>query len=74
LPPPAEDKVDAMARELAVHPDALLADAGRVASDVVETVRQQPVEMAKLVRAAGRLTSEEIGQVAAELEDKASAA
>lgn len=70
FPPPAEDKVVAMAKELGVHPDVLLADAGRVASDVLETVRQQPVEMAKLVRAAGRLGADRVDWVAEQLEEQ----
>jgi transcriptional regulator with XRE-family HTH domain len=50
--PPAEDVVVAIARELQIDPDILLAHAGRVATDVLELIKQQPVEMAKLVREA----------------------
>jgi transcriptional regulator with XRE-family HTH domain len=50
--PPAEDVVVAIARELQIDPDILLAHAGRVATDVLELIKQQPVAMAKLVREA----------------------
>jgi transcriptional regulator with XRE-family HTH domain len=51
--PPAEDVVVAIARELQIDPDILLAHAGRVATDVLELIKQQPVEMTKLIREAG---------------------
>jgi len=56
--PPAEDKLTAVAEELNIDPDVLLAQAGRVASDVMETIKQRPLEMTKLIRAAGKVMDE----------------
>src|SRR5687768_11701065 len=48
--PPAEDKVVAIAKALDVNPDEMLALAGRVASDLSETIRLHPFELASLIR------------------------
>lgn len=53
--PPVEDKLVAIAKELKLDPDAVIARAGRVPSDVLETIKQHPVEMATLIRTAGQL-------------------
>jgi transcriptional regulator with XRE-family HTH domain len=53
LPPPAEDKVLAIARELDQDPDILLAMAGRVATDVTEVIKRHPRELSPLIRLAG---------------------
>jgi transcriptional regulator with XRE-family HTH domain len=55
FPPPAEDKLLAIAQELNVDPDVLVAQAGRVPQDVLKTIRQQPVPMVRLIRASGEL-------------------
>jgi transcriptional regulator with XRE-family HTH domain len=55
FPPPAEDKLVAMAKELKLDPDAVIAQAGRVPADVLETIRQHPIEMATLIRTVGKL-------------------
>ena len=55
FPPPAEDKLVAMAKQLNIDPDVLLAQAGRVPKDVLATIMQQPAEMVKLIRAARQL-------------------
>ena len=46
FPPPAEDKVKAMAKILEIDTDDLLARAGRVASDISEIIKRNPVELA----------------------------
>jgi transcriptional regulator with XRE-family HTH domain len=48
--PPAEDKVQAIAEILDWDPDELLARAGRVASDITDTIKRRPVELAGLLR------------------------
>jgi transcriptional regulator with XRE-family HTH domain len=58
LQPPAEDKLVAMAQQLNLDSDALLAQAGRVPTDVLETIKQQPAVMNKLIRTAGELLNE----------------
>jgi transcriptional regulator with XRE-family HTH domain len=56
--PPAEDKLVAMAKELKLDPDAVIAHAGRVPADVLETIKQHPVEMATLIRTVGKLAAD----------------
>jgi transcriptional regulator with XRE-family HTH domain len=53
--PPAEGKLIAIAKQLNLDSDALLAQAGRVATDVLDIIKTRPVEMTKLIRAAGQL-------------------
>ena len=48
--PPAEDKVKAIAKILDCDSDELLARAGRVASDITDTIKRRPVELAGLLR------------------------
>ena len=60
--PPAEDKLVAIAKELKLDPDAVIAQAGRVPADVIETIKQHPVEMATLIRTAGKLAEGRDGQ------------
>jgi transcriptional regulator with XRE-family HTH domain len=50
FPPPAEDRVRKIAEIIGRDPDALLALAGRVSSDVTEIIKRQPVELAALLR------------------------
>ncbi len=42
FPPPAEDKVKAIAQVIACDVDELLARAGKVASDLSDIIKQQP--------------------------------
>lgn len=59
LPPPAEDKVVALARELKFEPDELLASAGRVADEVTELVRSHADELPDLIRRWPKLQAKE---------------
>ena len=56
LPPPAEDKIQAIAQELGENEDELLALAGRVATELHEIIREHPREMATFLRAAKSLS------------------
>lgn len=49
-PPPSEAKIRALARELRQDPDALLARAGKVSSDLQETIRRRPRLFSTLIR------------------------
>jgi transcriptional regulator with XRE-family HTH domain len=60
--PPAEEKLVAIAKELKLDPDAVIARAGRIPADVMATMKQHPVEMAALIRAAGQLAENKDGQ------------
>lgn len=48
--PPAEDKVKAIARIIGCDADELLAQAGRVSSDLAEIIKKTPVGVAALLR------------------------
>ena len=60
--PPAEEKLVAIAKELKLDPDAVIAQAGRTPADVIATMKQHPVEMAALIRTAGKLAGDKDGQ------------
>jgi transcriptional regulator with XRE-family HTH domain len=49
-PPPSELKIRALARELGEDPDTLLARAGKVSTDLQETIRHRPQLFSKLIR------------------------
>jgi len=68
FPPPAEQKVKAMADALDQDPDELLALAGRVASDLPKIIQRAPREMATFLRTAKGLSPEAIGRLTREAE------
>ena len=50
FPPPAEDKIIRIAKALNENPDVLLAQAGRVATDLQKIIRKNPEEVGALLR------------------------
>jgi transcriptional regulator with XRE-family HTH domain len=64
FPPPAEDKVVAIADALGQDRDELLALGGRVASDLEAVILRYPRELGAFLRVAETLTPEEIRMVA----------
>src|SRR5437773_12487807 len=52
FPPPAEDKVRAIANIIKCDTDDLLARAGRVSTDITDIIKRDPVELAALLRTA----------------------
>jgi transcriptional regulator with XRE-family HTH domain len=62
FPPPAEDKVKAVAKIIGCDADELLALAGRVASELTDIIRERPREMADFLRAAKGLTAEDMAR------------
>jgi transcriptional regulator with XRE-family HTH domain len=70
FPPPGEEKILAIAKELGVDADELLALAGRVASDLEEIIQQKPREMATFLRAARGLSPKDIEQLTKQVERK----
>lgn len=58
--PPAEDKVVRIAQLLELDRDALLALAGKVASDVQGIIRRHPVETASFLRSTQGWTAERL--------------
>ena len=63
FPPPAEDKVKAIAKIIGCDTDDLLARAGRVSTDISDIIKGHPVELAALLRTTKGLTAEEIAQL-----------
>lgn len=70
FPPPGEEKIKAIARELGKDPDELLALAGRVASDLEQIIQQTPREMATFLRAARGMSPKDIEQLTKQVERK----
>jgi transcriptional regulator with XRE-family HTH domain len=64
FPPPAEDKVKAIAKIIGFDADDLLARAGRVASDLSDIIKQHPREIAALLRTAKGLTADDMAKLA----------
>src|SRR6202051_4645958 len=57
FPPPAEDKVKAIAKIISCDADDLLARAGRLSSDLSDIIKQRPREIAALLRTTKGLTA-----------------
>jgi transcriptional regulator with XRE-family HTH domain len=68
FPPPAEDRVKQIAKVIGYDADELLALAGRVASDISEIIKRQPVELAALLRTTKGLKAEDITLLSREAE------
>jgi transcriptional regulator with XRE-family HTH domain len=64
FPPPAEDKVRAIAEIIGYDADDLLARAGRVSSDITDIIKRHPVELAALLRTTKGLSAEDIARLA----------
>jgi transcriptional regulator with XRE-family HTH domain len=64
FPPPAEDKVKAIAKIIECDPDDLLARAGRVSTDISDIIKRHRVELAPLLRSTKGLPAEDIARLA----------
>ena len=62
--PPAEDKVRLIAEVIDCDVDELLARAGKVASDLSEIIKRNPVELAALLRTTNGLSADDIQRIA----------
>ena len=63
FPPPAEDKVIAIAEILDLDVDELLALAGRVSSDLTQIIRERPREMASFLRGTRSMSEDEMAKL-----------
>lgn len=66
FPPPAEDRVRLIAGVLGCDIDELLARAGKVASDLSEIIKRNPVEVVALLRMTKSLTPQELQRLASD--------
>lgn len=66
FPPPAEDKVKAIATVIECDADDLLARAGRVSSDISDIIKRRPIELTALLRTTKGLKAEDIARLARE--------
>jgi transcriptional regulator with XRE-family HTH domain len=64
FPPPAEDKIIRIAKALNENPDVLLAQAGRVATDLQKIIRKNPDEVGALLRSVKNKPASEIARMA----------
>ncbi len=62
--PPAEDKVKLIAEILGLDADELLALANKVASDLAAIIKEQPREMASLLRTIRGWAAEDLDRLA----------
>jgi HTH-type transcriptional regulator, competence development regulator len=67
FPPPAEDRVRAIAQILRCDVDDLLARAGRVSSDITDIIKRHPTLLAALLRTTNGMSSKEIATLAHEV-------
>jgi transcriptional regulator with XRE-family HTH domain len=63
FPPPAEDKVRAIAKIIDCDADDLLARAGRVSTDITDIIKRHPVELAALLRTTKGLSADDIARL-----------
>ncbi len=67
--PPSEAKIVRLAEELGIPPDALLAMAGKVSSDLREAICRRPKLFADLIRAVRDLPDEAVLRLVREVRD-----
>ncbi len=62
-PPPSEEKIVLLAKVIGEDPDVLLALAGKISSDLKETIRRRPKLFAELIRRLKDEPDESVAQV-----------
>lgn len=68
-PPPGEEMIKAIARDLELDPDVLLAMAGKVSSDLQAVIRQRPVLFAQIIRELKDMPDHAVLRVVREVRD-----
>jgi len=66
FPPPAEDKVKAIAKFVECDGDDMLARAGRVSTDISDIIKGRPIELAALLRTIGGFSADDIVRLTAQ--------
>ena len=67
--PPSEDTLVRLAKDLNIDPDLLLAMAGKVSSDLQETIRKRPLLFAQLIRELKDLPDHAVLRLVREVRD-----
>ena len=68
-PPPGEQTIRRLAEELGENPDALLALAGKVSSDLLEIIRERPTVVAELLRALRGMSAKRVSEISRQIRD-----
>ena len=68
-PPPGEQTIRRLAGELGENPDALLALAGKVSSDLLAIIRERPTVVAELLRAMRGLSAKRVTAISRQIRD-----
>ena len=69
VPPPSEEKIVALARDLDEDADVLLAMAGKVSSDLQRVIRKRPELFAALIRELKHLPDQAVLRLVREVRD-----
>jgi transcriptional regulator with XRE-family HTH domain len=68
-PPPSEETIVALARELDVDPDVLLALAGKVSKELQAIIRKRPALFAQLIRQLKNMPDHAVLRLVREVRD-----
>ena len=68
-PPPGEDTIHRIAKELGEDPDVLLALAGKVSSDLAQIIRERPTLVGGLLRSIRRVPAKRVAEMARQVRD-----
>lgn len=70
ISPPAEDRIKALARELGLQEDKLLAIASKVSTDLQEIIRRRPEQYAVLLRSTRGYSAKELEDLTRRAKEK----
>jgi len=68
-PPPGEETIRRLAKELGEDADVLLALAGKVSTDLLDVIRERPALIAELLRAVRRAPTKRIAKAVKNVRD-----
>lgn len=68
-PPPSEEKIRAIAKDLDEDPDVLLAMAGKVSADLIKIICRRPALFAKLIRDLKKMPNHAVLRLVREVRD-----
>ena len=68
-PPPSEEKILAIAKDLSEDPDVLLAMAGKVSADLVKIICRRPALFAQLIRDLKKMPNHAVLRLVREVRD-----